>query len=69
MNWEESLIREYAGHPLRVALNVFLVAATGILVGHMLFGIDLTPRLVLGAMLPALGAVLLAGQMKAQRRR
>lgn len=67
MNLKESFIKDYAGHPLRVALNMFLVAATGILIGHLLIGISLTPRLVFAAMLPALGAIFLAAQLKAQR--
>jgi hypothetical protein len=67
MSWKENFIEDYAGHPLRVALNVFLVGATGILIGHFLLGMNLAPRLVFGAMLPALGAIVIAGRMKLER--
>ena len=65
-NWKASFISDYTGHPLRVALNMFLVGATGILVGHFLFGFELTTRLAFGAMLPALAAVVIAGRLKAE---
>lgn len=67
MSWKDTFIEDYAGHPLRIALNVFIVAAIGILLGHYLFGLEISSRFLIGAMLPALGAMMVAAYMKAQR--
>lgn len=68
MSWQDTFIEDYAGHPLRVALNVFIVAAIGISVGHYVFGLEISTRFLIGAMLPALVAMTLASYLKAQRR-
>lgn len=67
MNWKEILIREYAGPPARVVLNLLLVAAFGILLGHLAFGAPLGDRLVIGAMVPGLVAVVAAAILKERR--
>ncbi len=67
MNWKEILIREYAGHPLRVVLNLLIIAGIGILVGHLVFGAPLSDRLVMGAMVPGLVAIVAAAILKEDR--
>lgn len=67
MNWKDTLIREYAGHPARVALNLLIIAGTGILLGHWLFEVPLSDRLVMGAMTPGLIAVVTAAILKDQQ--
>jgi hypothetical protein len=64
MTWKETLIREYAGPLHRVALNVFIVASIGILLGHGVLGAPLDENLVMGAMTPALIAIVSAAILK-----
>lgn len=68
MSWKDTFIEDYAGHPARVALNVFIVAAIGISMGHYLFGLEISTRFLVGAMLPALFAMITASYMKAQKK-
>ncbi|MFA5529640.1 MAG: hypothetical protein WDA11_03125 [Thiohalomonadaceae bacterium] len=68
MKWKDTFIEDYAGHPLRVALNIFIIAATGICMGHYLFEVDISTRFLIGAMLPALFATMTASYMKVQRK-
>lgn len=64
MRWKELLILEFGGPPVRVALNLFIAAAVGVLLGHLAFGAPLTEELALSAMLPGLAAVILAGILR-----
>ena len=64
MKWKETLIREYAGPPLGVAVNVLITACLGILVGHWVLGAPLNEGLIMGAMTPALVAIATAAILK-----
>ncbi len=64
MRWKQLLVLEFGGPPLRVALNLFIAAAIGVLCGHLLFGVPLSEGLALGAMLPGLVAVIVAGMLR-----
>lgn len=64
MKLKELLIREYAGPPVRVAVNIMFVACLGILLGHWFFGAPLDDRLVMASMTPALIAIILAALAK-----
>lgn len=66
MGWKETFIEDYAGPPLRVALNLFTVGCGGVLAGHFLFDAPLSPALTVGAMLPPLVGIFVAGYLKAQ---
>jgi hypothetical protein len=67
-DWKKSFVEEFAGHPVRVALNLFIVGSVGVLLGHYAFGVEPSAALVVGAMIPALGAIITADQMKEPRK-
>lgn len=67
MNWTNILIREYAGHPFRIAANLLVLAATGIVLGHWALGAVLGDGLVMASMAPGLAAIVAAAILKEKR--
>jgi len=64
MNWRDLLVRAYAGHPFRVALNLLILAGFGILLGHWGMEAPLGDGLAMAAMTPGLVAVVSAAIVK-----
>lgn len=67
MNWTNILIREYAGHPLRIGANLLSLACAGISLGHWVFGAALGDGLVMASMAPGLAAIVAAAILKEKR--
>ena len=67
MNWTNILIREYAGHPLRIAVNLLSLACIGILLGHWVFNAEFGDGLVMASMVPGLAAIVAGAIFKEKR--
>jgi hypothetical protein len=61
------LIREYAGHPFRIAVNLLSLASLGISLGHWGFNASLGDGLVMASMAPGLAAIVAAAILKEKR--
>lgn len=66
---EELLIREFAGPPARVAVNVVITASAGVLFDYYALGTEISQSVVFGALMAPLLAIIAAGVMKADRKR
>lgn len=64
LSLQQTFLREFAGHPARVGLNMFATGAAGVLFGHYALGADISLELVFNAMLAPLGAMVIASVLK-----
>lgn len=64
MKWRDLLVRAYAGHPFRVALNLLILAGLGVAFGHWGMAAPLGDGLAMAAMAPGLVAIVSAAIIK-----